>query len=195
MKGNRRSDIYEKFANNNKAILQQYGIIKEGTDISGITSVIFLREINPIGFIQGMGRTVRLTSEDRTNLKTGSITVGNVEGWSKPFGEIIVVLESNGQDDFKKQVKDIIKKLIEGGYERGDVEYIEVEDSSSTDDKPNKGVIPEFEPVKPMVTALFEVDDVKIIINQCYEELEDARLQNEVESKTVEESINQLRLF
>lgn len=208
MQGLSKNDIYGSFKNWFRSTLQQYGMIKEGTSINGITLVVFLREINAIGLVQAIGRALRLFDVDRKNLKEGTISVNSPVGWDKAYGEIIVVLEADEQEDFKNKVKDVVKKLLEGGYERGDVEFVEAEDTKSKDDKKKVNVIPEFAPVVPIMSmSLFETEDVRSIVEQCYEEIEreNAEIEREnaidiiknavkhkVKNESLEETINLL---
>lgn len=193
MDGQKRKDVYATFKRAQHATLQQYGIVKEGTDISGITAAIFLREINPIGFVQGGGRTLRILPDDRKKLATGEISVDSPDGWDKYRGEIIVVLDEDSEEDFKKQVKGIVLKLIEGGYERGDVEFIEREDAFAESNETEPNVNVEFLPAadEGISIALFdETDDIRSIVDKCYEEIDDDRESDLLDSMTKNELIN-----
>ena len=132
MGGETRREIFKNYLKAKNAIIFHYDIISEGIDLPGTTAVMPMRTLPPIKATQTIGRALRITTKDREALRNGRIEVGNVEGWQKPFGYVIV---SHLKGDFESelaahQLEEIIYNLRTSGYDP-DVELNETEDKSS----------------------------------------------------------------
>jgi len=73
-----------------KFIVLHHSIICEGISVSGLEAVIFMRNMNYIGLLQSVGRTLRLHHQDAVDMKSGAIPAGQYELYRKPFGKVVI---------------------------------------------------------------------------------------------------------
>lgn len=116
MKSDRRH-IFERFQEANCSILFHYDVISEGIDLAGTTGVIILRPLREIKATQGIGRALRMITEDRAKLKAEKIKVGDTTGWSKPFGWVIVPYVDGKDEDTVQKIGEILYEIRSQDYD------------------------------------------------------------------------------
>lgn len=80
---------------NKKFVVLHIGILTEGISVPGIQSCIFLRNQNFVSTVQSIGRCIRVAPEDTERMKTGELTPGDFDNYSKPFGKVVVPVYTN----------------------------------------------------------------------------------------------------
>ena len=81
-------------ADHEQAIILHYDILSEGIDVPGITGILPLRPLGTAKFLQTLGRSTRLNSNDRTHrdIRETEDKDGNKwdDSWTKPYAWVIV---------------------------------------------------------------------------------------------------------
>jgi len=124
-----RDTIFNQYSNSKFSILLHYSILSEGIDLPGTTAILPLRTISPVGTVQFSGRASRINSIDREKLNSGEIKPGDITGWIKPYGWIIL------HDDYSDSYVNKVEKFIESIRSGFDIDVdhtFEVEDKSIT---------------------------------------------------------------
>lgn len=88
-----RDYVYNSLKNlkdDEKAIIFHYDILSEGIDLPSITGVALFRSMSLSKMLQTIGRCLRLNKDDRTNLYSGKIAVGDIDKLTKPYGWVII---------------------------------------------------------------------------------------------------------
>jgi predicted helicase len=75
--------------NDKKFVVLHHSIISEGISVSGLEAVVFMRNMNYIGLLQSVGRTLRLHHEDAADMKSGAIPAGQYQLYRKSFGKVV----------------------------------------------------------------------------------------------------------
>lgn len=125
-KGIDRKKIFESIKTSNDSVLAQHSIVKEGTDITAFSSLIFSRELEETGTQQGIGRIVRAEPEDTENLRLGKISLDDPKGWKKYSATVYVIMHDEKIEDFNTWLKEFIKKLQFAGLGENDYHFMEV---------------------------------------------------------------------
>ena len=86
-------------------------MVAEGLDVPGITGVMPIRNLGKIKFLQNMGRGTRLHIEDRNNLETGVMKVGEYAKYIKPNCWVILPYCLDNKEDFIERNIEIICSL------------------------------------------------------------------------------------
>lgn len=97
------------------AIILNVDILSEGIDVPGITGVLFLSKNPPSKqkIMQVIGRSTRLHSVDRTNLKLGQVdkTEEDLKRFVKPYCFVMLPMISLESDQGCKTIAEMIKRL------------------------------------------------------------------------------------
>jgi hypothetical protein len=107
-----RDKVYEAMKDipdTEDAILLHIDILTEGIDLPAITSVLLLRNLNEISLFQTLGRSLRLTREDRLGLYSGRITK---EQFVKRFAYLILPLHFEKMDTSCEDMKRTIQNVV-----------------------------------------------------------------------------------
>jgi hypothetical protein len=113
-----RADFFDKFVNSTvPAILINYDIVSEGTDIDGATAVIIGRGLGQIKLTQIGGRPIRMFGVDRVALNEGKIKPLDPTGWIKPEGRAYFYEEEDSLASTETVSESVqyLLKLQEGG--------------------------------------------------------------------------------
>lgn len=87
-----------------EVIVLHYNKITEGIDVSGLTGVLILRNLEKNVFVQTFGRIARLDNRDRANINENklNLSIFKPEEWYKPYAWVIIpVIEKNDHDTLK----------------------------------------------------------------------------------------------
>lgn len=115
-----RKKIFEQFKKSPFAILYNYDIISEGSDLDGASAVVLGRNVGQIKLIQIVGRVVRITPADKVAVKeTKTRKVDDPAGWQKFFGHIYYYMETQDPENsnYYKKLKEQLRELYSAGYE------------------------------------------------------------------------------
>ena len=92
-------------------LILHYDILTEGIDVSGITTIMPLRDLNKSRFIQTFGRCARVDSRDRERLDNGTLNPNDLESFVKPYAYVILpYLIQTNQDD-SESMMNIVREL------------------------------------------------------------------------------------
>lgn len=173
-----------------KVIILHVRILTEGIDVTGITGINFLHIPDNISsFLQNLGRGTRLYKTDRENLKNGSLKVGEIDKFIKPYVYVIIPIIDANDIDKDAKIKDIIGKMREG-------EHLNESDIVITDVKGNTTYITEnildensfqFKTKKCIESIQHEIETKINIENEI---LEDYNHQQELKNMSNDEFIN-----
>lgn len=154
-KGNRMKDtrrnIFQRYQAAKFSILFHFDVISEGIDLAGTTGVIILRSLKDIKATQGIGRALRIIAMDRNRVRAGELTVGDIKGWGKPFGWVIIPYIDGKSEDTVRKIEEIVTEIRSQDYdidteemvftdkaERGKKEKPEFDDTGHEDDWESK---------------------------------------------------------
>ena len=99
-----------------KFVVLHHSILSEGINVSGLNAVIFMRSMDYIGISQTIGRVIRLHKDDAAGLRSGTITPGALDQYTKSFGLVCVpVFDKVGISTAKK-----IQNVVDIVFEQGD---------------------------------------------------------------------------
>lgn len=121
-----------------------YDILTEGIDLPSITTILVLRDLPVIKFLQNVGRATRLIKEDRRRLYSGDIKPREYGKMIKPYC-LVAIPQYPGVDyeRLKKMITTMRKeyKVPEENYARNDLAKGNVENfvSLSTDKEADPG--------------------------------------------------------
>lgn len=165
-----RQEIFQRFAEYKFSILFHYDVVSEGIDFPGATGKLPLRVLGNIKVVQGAGRTVRVCPEDRKRLEAGLIKVGDVTGWKKPFGWVIIPYVSRNNEDDAERLMEIIRSLRDEQFD------IDLETIDGVIDRPDTrtgddGLDPK-NPERHDPTEGWTSADVKEVIQKIRHEIE-----------------------
>jgi len=176
-----RKNIFNKIKKAQQSILLQYGIVKEGTDLTAFNVIIIHRGMSAIGIQQAIGRAMRAHPDDTKAFLEGSITLGDPTGWVKYYAHVYIVVDENNQN----YIKDIIEKILSTGLTRDDFTLQEIAEQRSGVPPENLDGLPEIEGTVSDIT----VQDLNKTVedyfvdeqNREVAEAEQRRIDNEVE--------------
>jgi hypothetical protein len=80
---------------NKKFILLHYSILSEGINCPGLTACVLMRNMDMIQMCQTVGRVIRLNQDDVSRMKSGELTPGDIDNYTKSFGIVHVPIYSN----------------------------------------------------------------------------------------------------
>jgi superfamily II DNA or RNA helicase len=99
-----------------EAIILHVRILTEGIDVPGITGVIIMNDLSLSNFLQTIGRSTRLYSQDRTNLYSNKIKYDEIKRFVKPFAWIIIPVYGLIGDDLRTNIQSMIYSLRTFGF-------------------------------------------------------------------------------
>lgn len=106
--------------NDKKFVVLHHSIISEGISVSGLEAVVFMRNMNYIGLLQSVGRTLRLHHEDAADMKSGAIPAGQYQLYRKSFGKVIIPI-SGDSDKVGIATAKKVQKALDVVFEQGEV--------------------------------------------------------------------------
>jgi len=101
--------------NSKKFVVLHHSILSEGINVSGLEAVVFLRDMDYIGISQTIGRVIRLHKDDAAGLRSGAITPGDVENYTKSFGLVIVPMYSKSQQAAARKIQNVVDIIFRDG--------------------------------------------------------------------------------
>jgi superfamily II DNA or RNA helicase len=93
------------------AIILHVDMIAEGIDVPGITGVMPFRNLGRIKILQNIGRSLRLTLEDREALYSGQIKPGDFAKYIKPYAWVILPIFMSNSNDSAVRIKEIVRTM------------------------------------------------------------------------------------
>jgi superfamily II DNA or RNA helicase len=100
-----------------KFVLFNYSILSEGINVSGLDSVIFMRNMDVIAMCQVIGRVIRLHEEDADRIASCELQVGDYKNYKKPYGLIILPIS----DDKSKVIANAVENVIYKSFIAGEI--------------------------------------------------------------------------
>jgi superfamily II DNA or RNA helicase len=94
-----------------EAIIFHVDMIAEGIDVPGITGVMPFRNLGRIKILQNIGRSLRLTVEDREALYSGLIKPCDFHKYIKPYAWVILPVFMSNSNDSTCRIKDIVRTM------------------------------------------------------------------------------------
>ena len=98
-----------------KFVVIHHSILSEGINVSGLESVVFMRNMDYITFSQTIGRVVRMNKKDTDDIRAGRITAGDVRSYQKPFGLLVVPVYSNVGITTARNLQDVVDTVFHEG--------------------------------------------------------------------------------
>lgn len=177
-----RKEIYDIVKKSEDSVLCQYSVVKEGIDINPFNAVVFSREMDVIGTQQAIGRVIRVHEIDKQNFAEGLISIDNLEGWKKYNSTLYVIIHKDDSEDFRKFLKDLIRKLQHAGLEKDDYAFADIDDTihGTKDEETSEDVV-----IPPMRNIIKE-ESIKSAVNAVYIEIEEDE-ENEIKNEFFEE--------
>lgn len=102
-----------------KFIVLHHSIICEGISVSGLEAVIFMRNMNYIGLLQSVGRTLRLHHQDAADMRSGAIPAGQYQLYRKPFGKVVIPTYDGDKVGIATAKK--VQRALDIVFEQGEV--------------------------------------------------------------------------
>jgi len=135
--GNERQEIFDRIggkkddagnsicAASNDSILCQYGIVKEGIDLTAFNALVLSRNLDVTGLQQAIGRPTRAHSEDTRRLQSGEISIDDLSEHIKPIATIYIPIgDDESMEDFMQYTKELCEKLQYGlGLKKEDWDF------------------------------------------------------------------------
>lgn len=137
-----RKNIFNKIKKAQDSILLQYGIVKEGIDLTAFNAIIIQRGMSAIGIQQAIGRAMRADPADTKALLEGRITLDNPREWVKYYAHVYIVVDDENDQNY---IKAIIEKIVSTGLTRDDFTLQEIADQRSGVPPENLDGLPEIE--------------------------------------------------
>lgn len=100
-----------------KFVLLNYSILSEGINVSGLDSVIFMRNLDIIAMLQTIGRVIRLHKEDADRIASGELQVGDYRNYKKSYGLVVLPIS----DDKSKIIVQSVESVIYRSFVMGEV--------------------------------------------------------------------------
>jgi superfamily II DNA or RNA helicase len=108
-----------------KVILIHIDTLTEGIDCPGITGVLPFRNLGKIKYLQTIGRSSRLHTEDRKKIDSEELKIGDYAKYIKPYNYIIIPVVTFNSNDFTQRYKDLLISLrSEYGFSSEDLKVI-----------------------------------------------------------------------
>jgi len=98
-----------------KFIVIHHSILSEGINVSGLESVIFMRNMDYITFSQTIGRVIRLHHNDAKNIRDGKLTAGDIRSYQKPFGLLVVPVHSQVGINTARRLQEVVDTIFVDG--------------------------------------------------------------------------------
>lgn len=98
-----------------KFIVIHHSILSEGINVSGLESVIFMRNMDYITFSQTIGRVIRLHHNDAKNIRDGKLTAGDIRSYQKPFGLLVVPVHSQVGINTARRLQKVVDTIFVDG--------------------------------------------------------------------------------
>ena len=93
-----RQQYFKEFSNSKFSVLLNYNIVAEGIDIASCTGVVIGRSMVDKTYVQVAGRPCRLSTEDRTDIKSGVLEAGAWSTYRKKYGLVYVFVDESDAD-------------------------------------------------------------------------------------------------
>lgn len=101
--------------NNKKFVVIHHSILSEGINVSGLEGVIFMRSMDYIGISQTIGRVIRLHHDDAAGLRSGTITPGELQQYTKSFGLVCIPVYDKVGIGTAKKVQSVVDIVFRQG--------------------------------------------------------------------------------
>lgn len=110
-------DILSKWGKDDdkKFVILHHSILSEGINVSGLESVIFMRNMDYFAISQTIGRVIRLHHKDAENISSGKITPGNLDQYTKAFGLCVIPTFSKASHNTVSRVQKVVDIVFEEG--------------------------------------------------------------------------------
>ncbi len=181
-----RNKMFDEFKSSDFAVLYNYDIISEGSDLDGASAVVLGRNVGKIKLIQIVGRVVRITVEDKEGVKvTKTLKIDDPTGWKKFFGHIYYYMETQDPEstNYYSKLKSQLQELYSHGYS-SIVEDSVVIKMPSTDENvikdPYKFANKLQEDKRLMDKIRVEINDIETMENECREYYDQLMFQDQV---------------
>jgi hypothetical protein len=98
-----------------KFVVLHHSILSEGTNVSGLEAVLFMRSMDYIGISQTIGRVIRLHKDDAEGLSSGRIAPGALTDYTKSFGLVCIPVYSSVGISTAKKVQAVVDTVFQQG--------------------------------------------------------------------------------
>ena len=92
-------------------IILHVEMLTMGIDVPGITGIMPFRNMGKISFLQNLGRSTRLHTEDRTNLYNETLKPLDFKNYVKPYAWIVLPVFTANSTDYVERYKDIVRYM------------------------------------------------------------------------------------
>jgi superfamily II DNA or RNA helicase len=200
-----RQKIFKEFTRSERAVLFNYDIISEGSDLDGASAVVLGRNVGQIKLIQIVGRVVRITIVDKEGVKTTkTLKIDDATGWQKFFGHIYYYLETQDPEssNYYRKLKTQLNELYKQGYssivEDSVVIRMPTTDENLLED-PVKFTKALKEDKKLRDKIKTEIHDIETMDNECKDYYEDMifnknleKVESQLKKGNLDEAIEEL---
>ena len=98
-----------------KFVVLHHSILSEGINVSGLEAVLFMRSMDYIGISQTIGRVIRLHKDDAAGLRSGAITPGALDQYTKSFGLVCIPVYTSTAASTAKKVQTVVDTIFNQG--------------------------------------------------------------------------------
>lgn len=106
----------QALTDSDSAIILHVRILTEGIDVPGITGVMIMNNLKITSFLQTLGRSTRLYSNDRKRLYDGSLKYNELTRFTKPYAFVIIPVYGVIGADIRDNIKEMIYSLRSYGF-------------------------------------------------------------------------------
>lgn len=100
---------------NKKFVVLHHSILCEGINISALEAVIFMRSMDIVGIAQTVGRTLRLHPQDAAGIRSGALTAGNLESYTKSYGLVICPTFDKASTGTATKIQNVVDIIFKNG--------------------------------------------------------------------------------
>jgi len=100
---------------NKKFVVLHHSILCEGINISALEAVIFMRSMDIVGIAQTVGRTLRLHPHDAAGIRSGALTAGNLESYTKSYGLVICPTFDKASTGTATKIQNVVDIIFKNG--------------------------------------------------------------------------------
>jgi superfamily II DNA or RNA helicase len=100
---------------NKKFVVLHHSILCEGINISALEAVIFMRSMDIVGIAQTVGRTLRLHPQDAAGIRSGALTAGNLESYTKSYGLVICPTFDKVSTGTATKIQNVVDIIFKNG--------------------------------------------------------------------------------
>lgn len=105
-----------------KFIVMNHSMLAEGINIKALEAVMFMRNMDVINICQYIGRTLRLHPDDDIALRNGTLTPGNLSGYSKSCGLVIIPVHCKST----RAVVHTVQQTVNTVFGKGGIPYAQM---------------------------------------------------------------------